>query len=287
MANETQYIDLTLLFCYNSIAVLFVMAITYLVMYRQTLLLILVFAFTLFVCIQSFGKFFSNPMQNMSFIKLMLLLPMGLGVILLLIRLPKEIRNQYYIWYSNYINMAVLLNIFAMLFTPDGGTYRGYLSRLVCLALLIWLLQEMRKKRFQTIHFDQGLFLFRSSPLHWILCHATYRIVLLSLPSFETQKFLLLEPLSLIVMFSIFSFHKKRFALEQYFGFADTLVVTTITVLSWYPILLPFKTNGPYIKNLNQNEWDMILIPLQLMVIGFALLAIFKNTKQNRLRTEN
>lgn len=287
MVNEVQFVDINLLLWYNAVAFLFVMVTTYLVLFRQTILLTLVFTLTLFACLQSIGNLLTSPIKNLGFIKLMLLLPMGLGVILLYIRLQNQKQNKFQLWFSNYINFAVLLNIFAMVFTPDGGTYRGQLSRFVCLILLFWLLQEMGKKRFQTIHFDQGFFLFRSSPLQWIFCHAAYRITLLSLPTFESQKFLLLEPLSLIVMFTLYRFHKKRFALNQYFGFADTIAVTTVTVFSWYPILPPFETNGPYFKNLNQNQWDMILIPLQLMVIGFALLAIFKNTKQIRLTTEN
>ncbi|WP_244288419.1 hypothetical protein, partial [Leptospira congkakensis] len=169
-------------------------------------------------------------------------------------------------------------NIFVMVFAPDSGTYRGLFGRFVCLALLIWLLQEMAKERFQTTEFNRGFFIFRSSPLQWIYCHAAYRIALLSLPTFDSIQYLLLEPLSLAAMFFLYRLHKKRYVLHYYFGFADTLVVTTLTVLTWYPIRFPFVQNGPYLRSLNQNQWDIVFIPIQIIVFGIVLRAILKNT---------
>ncbi|PKA11050.1 hypothetical protein CH372_16265 [Leptospira meyeri] len=271
--------DLTLFVWNNTIAILVVMFVCYLASFRQTILFIFVLAFTLFACIQFTFYSQHDSIKIMSFIKLMLLLPFGLGVVLTFAIFSENIEPKFLLWISRYINFAVVANIFVMVFSPDGGTYRGSLSRFVCLALLIWLLQEMAKKHFQTTKFDHGFFIFRSSPLQWIYCHAAYRIALLSLPTFDSLHYLLLEPLSLVVMFVLYRLQKKRYPLHYYFGFSDTLVATTLTVLMWYPIILPFEHNGPYLTKLQENQLDNIFIPIQLVVIVYALRAIFKNIK--------
>ncbi|WP_244309944.1 hypothetical protein [Leptospira mtsangambouensis] len=253
------------------------MFVCYLASFRQTILFIFVLVFTLLACIQFTFYSQHDSIKIMSFIKLIFLLPFGLGAVLTFAIFSETIKPKFLVWFSRYINFAVVANIFVMVFSPDGGTYRGFLSRFVCLALLIWLIQEMAKKRFQTTQFDQGFFIFRSSPLQWIFCHAAYRIALLSLPTFDSLHYLLLEPLSLLVMFVLYRLHKKRYPLHYYFGFSDTLVATTLTVLMWFPILHPFEYNGTYVTKLQENFWDMIFIPIQLVVIGCALIAIFKN----------
>ncbi|TGN20632.1 hypothetical protein [Leptospira idonii] len=269
--------DLTLLVWNNAIAILIVAIVCCLASFRQTILSMLIATFTLLACIQFISESHHDPVEIMGFIKLMLLLPLGLGTVIAFASFPEDKRKRFLPWFSRYINFAVVTNIFVMVFTPDGGTYRGLLSRIVCLTLLFWLVQEMTKERFQTTQFDRGFFIFRSSPLQWIYCHAAYRIALLSLPTFENQKYLLLEPLGLLTMSVLYRFHKKRYALHYYFGFADTIVVTTLTVLTKYPILPPFESKGPSISGLSQNQWDMLFIPIQLTVIGIALRAIFKN----------
>ncbi|MCW7470236.1 hypothetical protein [Leptospira kanakyensis] len=267
--------DPTLLVWNCAITILVVAFVCYLASFRQTILLMLVMAFALLAGIQFIFDPHHNLIEILSFIKFMLLLPFGLGAVLTFAGFSENKQQRFLLWFSRYINFAVVANIFAMVFTPGGDTYRGYLSRVVCLVLLVWLLQEMEKERFQTTQFDRGYFIFRSSPLQWIYCHAAYRIALLSLPTFDSLQYLLLEPLSLVVMFVLYRLHKKRFALHYYFGFADTLVVTTLTALTRYPILPAFKMGEPFIR---QSQWDMIFIPIQLTVIGFALRAIFKNT---------
>ena len=275
--NSEQGIHLTLLLWNSAIAILAVALVCYLASFRQTILFMLVLAFALLAGIQFTDDTHQNPIKIMGFIKLMLLLPLGLGAVLVFASFSEDKQQRFLLPFSRYINFAVATNIFVMVFTPDGGTYRGLLSRFVCLTLLVWLLQEMAKERFRTTQFDRGFFIFRSSPLQWVYCHAAYRLALLSLPTFDSLQYLLLEPLSLSLMFVLYHLHKKRYLLHYYFGFADTLVVTTLTVLTWYPILPPFEPKGPYIRSLTQNQWDMIFIPIQLAVIGLAFRAIFKN----------
>lgn len=276
-------VDLTLLLWNSGVAILAVSIVCYLASFHQTILLIFVMALSLVAGFQFTSASSHNPIQTMGFIKFILLLPLGLGAVLVFISLTEVTQQRFQLWFSHYINFAVLTNIFVMVFAPSGDTFRGHLSRLVCLTLFLWLLQEMRKVRFQTTQFDHKFFIFRSSPLRWIYCHAAYRIALLSLPSFDSIQYLLLEPLSLIVMAILYRFHKKRNKIHFYFGYADTIVVTTLTVLTRYPILPPFKINGPYYTNLPQNQWDMLFIPIQLIVIVFGIKEIFKNIKLLRI----
>ncbi|EOQ95520.1 putative membrane protein [Leptospira wolbachii serovar Codice str. CDC] len=275
--NSEQGIDLTLLLWNSAITILAVALVCYLASFRQTILFMLTMVFAMLAGIQFTCDPHHDPIEIMGFIKLMLLLPLGLGAVLAFSSFSEDRQQRFLLWFSHYINFAVVANIFVMVFTPGGDTYRGLLSRIVCLTLLVWLLQEMAKERFQTTLFDRRFFIFRSSPLQWVYCHAAYRLALLSLPTFDSLQYLLLEPMSLFIMFVLYRLHKKRYVLNYYFGFADTLVVTTLTVLARYPVLPPFELKGPYLSNLTQNQWDMVFIPIQLIVISFALRAMFKN----------
>ncbi|EMY62260.1 hypothetical protein [Leptospira terpstrae] len=280
MVYNGQGLDLTLLLWNSTVAIVAVFLACYLASFRQTILFMLVMAFMLLAGIQFVNKLQHDLIEIMGFIKLVLLLPLGLGAVLTFAILSEDKQKRYLLPMTRYINFAVIANIFVMVFAPDGDTYRGLLSRLVCIALLVWLLQEMAKVRFQTTQFERGFFIFRSSPLHWVYCHAAYRIALLSLPSFDSLQYLLLEPLSLFIMSVLYHVDKKKFPLHYYFGFADTIVVTTLTLLTRFPILSPLNLKGPYVISLSQNHLDLVFMPIQMIVIGFALRAIFKNHNQ-------
>lgn len=263
-------------------ATLAVAVVCYLASFHQTILFAFVIALSLFASFQFVGASYRDPIETMGFIKLIFLLPLGLGSLLVFARLSEDRQRRYRVWFARYVNFAVAANIFIMIFTPDGDTWRGLISRFVCLTLLVWLLQEMAQKRFQTAHFDAGFFIFRSSPLNWVFCHACYRIALLSLPVFDSLHYLLLEPLSLLTMSVLYRLHQKRYPLHYYFGFADTLVVTTLAVVSRYPIVSPFELDGPHVASLSQVHLDIIFVPVQIAVIGFALRAILTNTLEMR-----
>ncbi|TGM48099.1 hypothetical protein EHQ92_09450 [Leptospira biflexa] len=282
MMLNGQGADLSLLIWNSSISILVFSLVCYLATFRQTVLFTLVITLSLLVTIQfSFQPSFDS-ISIMGFSKLMLLLPLGLGVILGFGLFSESIQKRHLPLFTRYINFAVLANIFAMMFSPSGDTYRGVFSRFTCFTLLIWLVQEMAKVNFQTTHMDSKMFLFRSSPLHWIYCHAAYRMALLSLPTFASIRFILLEPFSLIAMVALYHWHNKRYPLYYYFGFADTIAVTTLTVLARYPVLPPFPSKGPYFPNLQEYQWDMVFLPIQFLVTGFALWAIFQNLSVKR-----
>lgn len=271
--------NLTLLLWNCAVATLAVAAVIIMASFQRAILLAFVIALSLFTGIQFWNAAYHDSQETMGFIKLMFLLPFGLGSLLIFSCLPQAQQKKYLTWFTRYINFAVAANIFIMVFTPDGDTWRGIVSRFVCLALLIWLLQEMAKQAFQTTHFEDGFFIFRASPLQWVFGHAAYRLVLLSLPAFDSLAYLLLEPLSLLAMLALHQLHRKRYPLSHYFGFADTLVVTTLAVLSRYPILPPFETEGFQLVSLSQQHLDILFLPMQFAVIGFALWAIRSNSR--------
>lgn len=269
--------DLGLLLWNCLTATLAVGLVCYLASFYRAILLALVLGISLYACFQFWGASSRDPMETMGFVKLMFLLPLGLGSLLSFASLSKDRQRRSLPWMTCYINFAVAANIFIMIFTPDGGTWRGLLSRFVCLVLLVWLLQEMAKLRYQTTQFDVGFFIFRSSPLAWVFCHAFYRIALLSLPAFDSLRYLLLEPLSLLTMTALYHLHQKRYPLSHYFGFADTLVVSTLAVISRYPIPPAFEPSGFQVASLSQDNWDILFVPMQIAVVGFALRAIRYN----------
>lgn len=271
--------DLNLLLWNGFMAILAVAAVCCLASFQRAILLGIVILLTLITSFHYAMNPAPDSIETMGFIKLLFLLPLGLGSILIFSCLSEARQKKSLRWFTRYINLAVTSNIFIMIFTPDGGTLRGIASRLVCVLLLIWLVQEMAKVKFHTTHFDSGFFIFRSSPLPWVLCHASYRIALLSLPAFDSLSYLMLEPLSLGTMVALYHLHKKRQPVPYYFGFADTLVVTTLAVLSRYPIPSPFNDSGRLIPSPSQEHLDFLFLPIQMAVIGIALWSISSNTR--------
>ncbi|ORZ30129.1 hypothetical protein BCR44DRAFT_33470 [Catenaria anguillulae PL171] len=170
-----------------------------------------------------------------SLIKLIGVWPLGLGSLVAYSLLPAHRRHDYLPVFTQYINAAVLGNIAMMFFLHTGDTLRGQLHRVNCVLLVTWLVQEMRLKKWATVSVNrQGLFLFNASPLAWVLCHAMYRGAMVTLPRFDTTRFLVLEPASLATMV-LLGRRAKAQSWEQvtaWFGLADTLVVATIVFAS-------------------------------------------------------
>jgi hypothetical protein len=271
--------DLNLLLWNGFVAILVVALVTCLAVFQRAILLTVVIVLSLVSVIHYAIEPAPDAELTMGFIKLMFLLPLGLGSLLIFALLPDRLQAKALHGFTHYINFAVTSNIFIMIFSPSGGTVRGIVSRALCLVLLVWLLQEMGKVRFRTTQFDSGFFIFRASPVKWVLCHACYRIALLSLPTFDSLSYILLEPLSLGCMVALHRLHKKRHPLAYYFGFADTLVVTTLAVLSRYPIPSVLNPNGFSLPRLSETQLDIVFIPIQIAVMGLALVAIRSNTR--------
>lgn len=137
-------------------------------------------------------------------VKVAAVLPLGLGSLALFGAVSPTVRARWLPAFTTYVNAAVLGNIAIMLCVPSGGTWRGLTSRLTCLTLLAWLALEMVAVRWRTIALSEGVvpwpFLFTASPSRWVLAHAAYRALLMTLPMFDTERYWAMEPLSLGVM---------------------------------------------------------------------------------------
>ena len=221
-----------------------------------------------------------DPRQLMGFVKFVCILPLGLGVVLAYGLLSEERQKLWSKAFHVYINGAVIANICMMMLTPSGGTNRGTAGRVVCLLLLIWLCQEMRRLEWKTSESKRGFFIFRAAPLSWIICHALYRISLLSLPIFDSLNYLLLEPLSLFAMYVLYRVQVRQYPLAQSFGYADTLIVTVLAGTSQYVELPSIWIHLPAVFSGFRYELDGMMVPMQILVAGFSLWAIVQNLQR-------
>lgn len=221
--------------------------------------------------------------ESLAILKFFAVVPVGLGSILTFSLFSAPRQKRYSRFFSYYINAAVIANIAMMLAVPADGTLRGQLSRLLCLVLVSWLIQEIIKVRGQSSFFSDGFFLFNSSPLAWILCHCCYRAALLSLPIFDSKQYLLLEPLSLAMMYGLYKTHGKRFPVHFYFGLADTLAVSTLVSCS-HLLQTPNATRSFFEKiSLSNLQLDVLFIPIQLIAFLIACRFIWLNHKSMSL----
>ena len=187
----------------------------------------------------------------------------GLGSVVAYIVLPVRWRTQYLEWFTVYINSAVVGNIAMMALVPSGGTWRGLVSPVLCLALSFWLSLQAHEKKWKTVEFQDNVFLFNSSSLSYVLHHACYRTCLLSLPSFDQRKYLLLEPISLSTM-CVLSWVTGR-PVGHVFGYADTIAVASAAVISTF-VHIPYS---PPI--LTDQVLDYVVVPIQVMVLASSL----------------
>ncbi|MFW7378443.1 MAG: hypothetical protein ACOH5I_06540 [Oligoflexus sp.] len=261
----------------NCITLILVILASYLAAYQRRALLYLVIAATLAIMLRFSLKADISQLDWMEFVKLMFLVPFGLGTVIGFGLLPRKLQQVHISWFTVFINLAVLGNIFMMVFVPADETYRGLMSRVTCLLLLVWLMQEMAKVKWRTIVYDNGFFIFNSSLLAWVLCHACYRLALISLPSFASIHYLLMEPLSLGVMVFFYHMHGRKYPVNYYFGYADTLVVSTMAVVSQLFDFTGRAISIPSKYILTQHELDLIFLPLQSIVLFIALGAIGVN----------
>ena len=171
-------------------------------------------------------------------IKTMCELPLGLGSVLAFLVASRPFQTRFLPAFTAYVNFAVYGNIGMMVATPAGGTLRGICSKITCLILFIWIVQQGYRARWKTIILHDNLFVFTAVSKSWIFAHATYRFVLLTLPCFGTgRRHRLLELYSLTLTFALSSTSNLPF--EYCFGMADTLVVPATA--GWSAIATTFN----------------------------------------------
>src|SRR5271170_7505628 len=177
--------------------------------------------------------------------KIMCLLPLGLGSVLAFLVASRSFQIQYLPAFTTYINFAVYGNIGMMVATPTDGTLRGTCSKITCVALLTWIIQQGQRVGWKTVVIHDNLFLYTAVSKSWIFAHAVYRFVLLTLPRFGSgRRHRLMEFYSLTLTFSLyFTQSNSNFPFEYYFGMADTLVVPAMA--GWSAIATTFSLIPP------------------------------------------
>ncbi|KAJ7281866.1 hypothetical protein C8J57DRAFT_84545 [Mycena rebaudengoi] len=210
-------------------------------------------------------------------IKIICLLPLGLGSVLGFLVANRSFQTRFLPAFTTYVNFAVYGNIGMMVGTPADGTLRGMCSKVTCIALFIWIVQQGHRARWKTIVRHDGLFVFTAVSKSWIFAHAIYRFILLTLPCFGSgRRHCLLELYSLTLTFALSSTSNLPF--EHCFGMADTLVVPAAA--GWSAIATIFNLipqdaiNNNLLSNRSGTDADAYLSALSLAVAIFACFKI-------------
>ena len=170
--------------------------------------------------------------------KTMCELPLGLGSVLAFLIMDRSFRARFLPAFTTYVNLAVYGNIGMMVGTPTDDTLRGMCSKVTCVALFIWIVQQGYRARWKTIALHDNLFVFTAVSKSWVFAHAIYRFVLLTLPCFGSgRRHRLLELYSLALTYALSSTSNLPF--EYCFGMADTLVVPAVA--GWSAIATTFN----------------------------------------------
>ncbi|KAK0388814.1 hypothetical protein NLU13_5057 [Sarocladium strictum] len=199
-------------------------------------------------------------------------LPLGLGSVLLFIVASHSTKAQWLHAFTAYVNVAVYGNIAMMVATPAGDTYRGLFCRVACLALSAWIVLQGRSVGWRTVMLHDDLFVFTAASRSWVIAHAVYRAVLLTLPAFGSgRRHRLLEVYSLGLTFLLSRTSGLPF--EYCFGMADTTVAPAAT--AWSSIsktfrLVPYDTAKYPPRPASGSVGDVLLSGVLVAVAGFA-----------------
>ena len=219
--------------------------------------------------------------------KIMCELPLGLGSVLAFLLANRSVQIQYLPAFTTYINFAVYGNIGMMVATPTDGTLRGTCSKITCVALFIWIIQQGQRARWKTVTIHDDLFLYTAVSKSWIFAHAVYRFVLLTLPCFGSgRRHRLMEFYSLALTFGLsLTQSNSKFPFEYYFGMADTLVVPTIAAWSaiarTFNLIPPDTITDEMLSNHISIEADACLSAISLAVALFVCFKLFSTLRSD------
>ncbi|KAF2103448.1 hypothetical protein NA57DRAFT_72424 [Rhizodiscina lignyota] len=220
---------------------------------------------------------FDNTSTVGEMTKTMCVLPLGLGSVLAFLVANRSFQTRYLPAFTTYVNFAVYGNIGMMVGTPADGTLRGMCTKVACVALFIWIVQQGHRAGWKTIALHDNLFVFTAVSKSWIFAHAIYRFVLLTLPRFGSgRRHRLLELYSLTLTFALSSTSNLPF--EYCFGMADTLVVPAVA--GWSAIATTFNLiprdaiNNDLLSNRIGTVADAYLSAVSLAVAIFAFFKI-------------
>ncbi|KAI9220824.1 hypothetical protein BC828DRAFT_366955 [Blastocladiella britannica] len=213
--------------------------------------------------------------------KVVALLPLGLGSLLTYLSLPPATRARYLVPFTRYINVAVFGNIAMMLFTPTGGTVRGVAGKLTATVLLVWLSQQARAVQWRTVQvLDNGAFVYHALSMRWVLTHAIYRSVLLTLPAFSTRhRYMDAFSLALMTVLSTRITTSPPLPRSAFFGLADTLVAPSFAALTSLYAVVGWQTaisaGGPLVLDASA---DWALAGVSVAAGGYALSQVLSLT---------
>ncbi|CAH0028189.1 unnamed protein product [Clonostachys rhizophaga] len=217
---------------------------------------------------------FDKTSTTVQMIKVVALLPLGLGSVLAYQTMGRSFKIRHLSTFTAYINFAVYGNIVMMLGTPPGGTLRGLCSKVACLALFIWVVQQGYRVGFKTVRLHDNLFVFTAVSKSWIFAHAIYRFILLTLPCFGSgRRHRLMEFYSLGLTSALSLATGLPF--EHCFGMADTL--TAPAAAGWSAIATTFdliprdtRKNEDLVAKTLGADGDLYLSGVLLAVAAFA-----------------
>ncbi|ETV95062.1 hypothetical protein H310_11356 [Aphanomyces invadans] len=204
------------------------------------------------------------------FAKFVCIWPLGMGSVVAFGQLSPTSQASNLSWFSVFINTAVVGNIAMMGFVATGDSLRGITHRIACASLVVWLLLEMQSISWNTVSYQDGFFLFNASPLAWVIAHAIYRAAMMTLPPFDTLRYLILEPASLGLMAALASANGASASL--WFGQADTLVASTVC---WTSVLLGWFRQQPKYPTMRLPESQPLDIGCAGVHIVVVLIALY------------
>jgi Ca2+/Na+ antiporter len=201
---------------FNLQAALCIATTTILYLKSPSMLLAFIFATTIF------NTIYMEAMPG--YIKFLAATVFGLGSLVL----GRNLQSKAF---TIYVNFAVLGNILMMVLVPAEGTLRAWPCKACCLLLSYWLYLQLKSANYSSVTYKANIFLYHCSNMPWIYSHAAYRFILMTLPRFQTRKYFMMEVYSLgLTRILHFLYGSKDEKPEWYFGIADTLVVSSLTI---------------------------------------------------------
>lgn len=247
-----------------------ILVLTYLCAIRSRALLLLVVGVVSTVIVV-----FDKTSTTGEMIKVMCELPLGLGSVLAFLVTSRSFQVRYLPAFTAYVNFAVYGNIVMMIATPAGGTIRGMCSKVTCVMLFIWIVQQGYRVRWKTITLHDNLFVFTAVSKSWIFAHAIYRFILLTLPCFGSRRrHRLLDVHSLTLTYALS--RSSGLPFEYCFGMADTLVVPAAA--GWSSIATTFNLiplEAKYKNSLSNGIGPGADIYLSIVSVAVAIFACY------------
>ncbi|KAJ6779379.1 hypothetical protein PWT90_10085 [Aphanocladium album] len=211
-------------------------------------------------------------------------LTLGLGSVLYYLSLEPFDRASKFRAFTIYVNLAFYASVGMMIFTPADRTFRGWCGKIATFWLFGWIVQQGRHKGWSTLRQHDRMLVFTAVNKKWIVAHAAYRYMLLTLPVFGAgHRLRLLEWLSLGMTLLLSQASGLPFA--HCFGMAEVLVQPAAA--GWSALATAFDLVPPVEKTREIDiEGDLFLAGLQLSVALVAAANMFEASVERSVELE-